>query len=134
MATCGCGGWTPCGTVLDMRSGNIFEAHILPSKFAKVRLADLTHLEISAFLRELEEKKTSVGKPLQANTINKILARVRTMINDAFESGEIASPRNPMGLVKNLTVPERETHPFEPSVYFESSQYVKVSSVHFMSC
>lgn len=93
----------------------IFEAHILPSRLAKVRLADLTHLDIRAFLRELEEKKTPAGKPLQANTINKILARVRTMTNDAFESGEIASARNPMGLVKNLSVAERETHPFQPS-------------------
>jgi hypothetical protein len=78
-------------------TGGLFDAFgqlsILPSKFAKVRLADLTHLEIRTFLRELEEKKTSFGKPLQANTINKILARLRTMTNDAFESGEIASPR-----------------------------------------
>ena len=89
----------------------IFEAHILPSRFAKVRLADLTHLDIRAFLRELEEKKTRAGKPLQASTINKILARVRSMTNDAFESGDIASARNPMGLVKNLTLRERENQP-----------------------
>jgi integrase len=92
----------------------IFEAHILPSRFAKVRLADLTHLDIRAFLRELEEKRTHAGKSLQANTINKILARVRTMINDALESGEIATARNPMALIKNLTAPEREIDPFEP--------------------
>ncbi|HEY2484674.1 MAG TPA: hypothetical protein VGI36_05970 [Candidatus Binataceae bacterium] len=75
-----------------------------------------------------------MGKPLQANTINKILARVRTMINDAFEGGEIASPRNPMGLVKNLTVPERETHSFEPSELLRIFSVCKVGSVHFTSC
>jgi integrase len=93
----------------------IFNAHILPSKFAQVQLAGLTHLDIRAFLRELEEKTTSAGKPLQANTINKILARVRTMLNDAFESGAIAGARNPMALVKNLAVSEREIDPFEPA-------------------
>ena len=93
----------------------IFEAHILPSKFAQRQLAEVTHLDIRAFLRELEQKRTSAGKPLQANTINKILARVRTMLNDAFQSGVIASPRNPMELVKNLAVPEREIDPFEPA-------------------
>ena len=93
----------------------IFDAHILPSKFAQVRVADLTHLDIRAFLRELEQKRTNAGKPLQANTINKILARLRTMLNDAFESGAIASARNPTTLVKNLAVSEREIDPFEPA-------------------
>src|SRR5215472_6248171 len=92
----------------------IFNAHVLSSKFAHVELAKLTHLDIRAFLRELEEKRTRAGKPLQANSINKILARVRTMLNDALESGAIASARNPMALVKNLAAPEREVVPFEP--------------------
>jgi len=35
------------------------------------------------------------------------------MLNDAFESGIIASARNPMEFVKNLAVPEREIDPFE---------------------
>ena len=93
----------------------IFSAHILPSKFAEVQLAKLTHLDIRSFLRELEQKRTTAGKPLQANTINKIFARVRTMLNDAFESGVIEGARNPTTLVKNLAVAEREIDPFDPA-------------------
>jgi integrase len=92
-----------------------FDAHILPSNFAQLELTRLTHLDIRAFLRELEEKRTSTGKPLLSSTINKILARVRTMLNDAFESGSITSARNPMALVRNLAVSEREIDPFEPA-------------------
>jgi integrase len=66
-------------------------------------------------VREMEQKRTSDGKPLQANIINKILARVRTIVNDAFESGAIVSVRNPMALVKNLEVAEREIDPFDPA-------------------
>jgi hypothetical protein len=36
------------------------------------------------------------------------------MPNDAFESGAIASARNPIAPVKNLAVLEREVDPFEP--------------------
>lgn len=93
----------------------IFNAHILPSKFAHMPLARLMHLDIRAFLRELEEKRTKLGKPLKASSINKIFARVRTMLNDAFESGEIASARNPTALVKNLVIAEREIDPFDPA-------------------
>lgn len=85
-------------------------------------------------MRELEQKKTNGGQPLEANTINKILARVRTMLNDAFESGAIVSARNPMTLVRNLTVAEREIDPFDPAELLRIFAVCEVNSVPFTFC
>jgi hypothetical protein len=93
----------------------IFEAHVLASKFALVPLAELDDGHIKRLIRELELKHIPGGRQLQASTINKILARVRTMVSVAFERGLIPRERgNPVLLVKNLKKPPRRVEPFTP--------------------
>jgi len=93
----------------------IFEAHVLASKFALVPLAELDHGHIKRLIRELELKHITGGRQLQASTINKILARVRTMVSVAFERGLIPRERgNPVLLVKNLKKAPRRVEPFTP--------------------
>ncbi|HEY2663217.1 MAG TPA: DUF3596 domain-containing protein [Candidatus Binataceae bacterium] len=93
----------------------VFETHVLPSKFAPVPLAELDDGRVKRFLRELEHQRLPGGRQLQASTINKILARIRTMVNVAFERGLIARERgNPVTLVRNLKKPPRRVEPFSP--------------------
>jgi hypothetical protein len=78
----------------------IFEAHLLSSSFARVPLAQLDDGHIKRLIRELEHKQLPGGRQLQASTINKILARIRTMVNVAFERGLIPREKcNPVALV-----------------------------------
>jgi integrase len=92
----------------------VFGAHVLRSELAKVPLAELTAGHIKLWLGELRTKKTRTGKPLEPNTVNKILARLRTMVTEAWRSGSIPRPVNPMELVKNLPMEGREPEPFLP--------------------
>jgi integrase len=92
----------------------VFGAHVLQSELAKVPLAELTAGHIKLWLGELRRKKTRTGKPLEANTVNKILARLRTMVTEAWRSGSIPRSVNPMELVKNLPMEGREPEPFLP--------------------
>jgi integrase len=93
----------------------IFEAHVLASKFALVPLAELDDGHIKRLIRELELKQIPGGRQLQASTINKILARIRTMVSVAFDRGLIPRERgNPVLLVKNLKKPPRRVEPFTP--------------------
>jgi hypothetical protein len=64
----------------------IFQAHVLPSKFARVPPRELDDGHIKRLIRELEHKETANGHRLQPSTINNILARVRTMINVALSA------------------------------------------------
>jgi hypothetical protein len=59
----------------------------LASKFALVPLAELDDGHIKRLIRELELKQVPGGRQLQASTINKILARIRTMVSVAFDRG-----------------------------------------------
>jgi integrase len=93
----------------------IFEAHVLSSSFARVPLAQLDDGHIKRLIRELEHKQLPGGRQLQASTINKILARVRTMVSVAFDRGLISRERgNPVLLVKNVKKPPRRVEPFTP--------------------
>ena len=92
----------------------IFRAHVFSSALSKVLLADLNAGHIRLWLGELRAKKTPAGNPLESNTVNKVLARVRTMVTEAWKSGDIPRPVNPMELVENLPVVGREPEPFLP--------------------
>jgi len=94
---------------------HIFRAHIFGSDLAGVRLRELNDGHIKLWLGQLLEK-TVVAKDrrLQPSTVNKILARVRTMVTLAWRRGEIGRPVNPMDLVDNLAMKGREPDPFSP--------------------
>ncbi len=49
---------------------------------------------------------------LQVSTINKIFARIKTVVNQAFWNGKIPLPHSPAALVRDLEVPEKEIDPF----------------------
>ncbi len=92
----------------------IFSAHVLSSTLGEVPLTELNARHIKLWLGELRAKKTRRGRPLEPNTVNKILARVRTMVTEAWKNGEIPRPVNPMELVENLPMEGREPDPFAP--------------------
>jgi integrase len=81
---------------------HIFQVHVLDSDLAKVPLAQLSDGHIKLWLAQLQRKTSRNGKRLEASTINKVLARLRTFITLAWKRGEIPRPINPMELVDNL--------------------------------
>ena len=94
---------------------HIFRAHIFGSDLAGVPLRELNDGHIKLWLGELHEKTVGAKRrPLQPSTVNKILARVRTMVTLAWRRGEIGRPVNPMDLVPNLPMKGREPDPFSP--------------------
>ena len=94
---------------------HIFRAHIFGSDLAGVPLRELNDGHIKLWLGELHEKTVgSKRRPLQPSTVNKILARVRTMVTLAWRRGEIGRPVNPMDLVPNLPMKGREPDLFSP--------------------
>jgi integrase len=98
---------------------HIFRAHIFGSDLASVTLRELNDGHIKLWLGRLQEKKGGAhGRLLQPSTINKILARVRTMITLAWKRGKIDRPVNPMELVDNLPMKGREPDPFSPEELF----------------
>ena len=105
---------TNVGTATREQYSYIFGAHVFPSSLSKVPLAELNARHIKLWLSELRTKKTRSGRPLEPNTVNKILARVRTMVTEASKNGEIPRPVNPMELVENLQMEGREPEPFMP--------------------
>ncbi len=90
----------------------LFEKHIFPAKLAKVPLEELDDGHIKIWVGELLEKKLSNGKKLQASTVNKIIARLRTMVTVAWKRGDIPRAINPMELVENVRMKGREPNPF----------------------
>lgn len=92
----------------------LFEKHVLPAKLAAVPLAQLDDGHIKSWRGELHDKKLPNGKNLQASTVNKILARVRTMVTIAWKRGEIARAGNPMAMVDNVRMRGRTPNPFTP--------------------
>jgi hypothetical protein len=79
---------------------------VLSSNLALVPLTALDDGPIKRFISELEHKQLPGGRQLQASTINKILARVRTTVNLAIARGLIPRVRgNPVAMVKNLMKP-----------------------------
>ena len=94
---------------------HIFRAHIFASDLAAVPLRELNDGHIKLWLAHLQKKTAGMsGKRLEASTLNKILARVRTMVTVAWKRGEIQRPVNPMDLVDNLAMKGREPDPFTP--------------------
>ena len=94
---------------------HIFRAHIFGSDLASVGLRELSDGHIKLWLAQLQEKTIGPnGRPLQPSTVNKVLARVRTMVTLAWRRGEIGRPVNPMDLVDNLPMRGREPDPFSP--------------------
>jgi len=92
----------------------LFKKHIFPAKLAEVPLAELDDGHIKIWLGELLERKLASGKTLQASTVNKILARVRTMVTVAWERRAFPRAINPMDLVENVRMKGREPNPFTP--------------------
>ena len=92
---------------------HIFRAHIFGSDLAGVPLRELSDGHIKLWLGRLQEKTAGAKKrPIQPSTVNKVLARVRTMVTLAWRRGEIGRPVNPMDLVDNLPMKGREPNPF----------------------
>jgi len=92
----------------------IFDKHVLPSKLAAVPMQELNDGHIKVWIAELIKRKNLKGKPLQASTVNKIIARVRTMVTIAWKRGEISGRCNPMELIDNLPMEGRAPNPFTP--------------------
>ncbi len=93
----------------------IFEAHILNGPIAGLRLAELDAGHIQQWRGRLMRKDSGRGGNLRVSTVNKIAARLRTMLNVAFQREAI--PRasgNPMLQVRNLRQPQRRVAPFTP--------------------
>lgn len=94
---------------------HIFRAHVFGSDLAGVAVRELNDGHIKLWLAQLQEKTIGPsGRPLQPSTVNKILARVRSMVTLAWRRGEIGRPVNPMELVDNLPMRGREPDPFSP--------------------
>jgi len=92
---------------------HIFRARIFGSDLAGVPLRELSDGHIKLWLGRLQEKTAGAKKrPIQPSTVNKVLARVRTMVTLAWRRGEIGRPVNPMDLVDNLPMEGREPNPF----------------------
>lgn len=105
---------TNIGAATREQYAYIFGAHVFSSSLAKIPLSELNAGHIKLWLGELRTKKTRSGDPLEPNTVNKILARVRTVVTEAWKSGEIPRPVNPTELVENLPMEGREPEPFVP--------------------
>lgn len=86
----------------------ILRKHLLPDPLAAQPLQDLHDGHLRIFQRNLSEKEPA----LETATVNKIFARVRTIVNLAFQRGLIPRPQSPAALVKNLPMPQREVDPF----------------------
>ena len=94
---------------------HIFRAHIFGSDLARVPLRELSDGHIKLWLAQLQKKTVGASKrPIQPSTVNKVLARLRTMVTLAWRRGEIGRPVNPMDLVDNLPMKGREPDPFSP--------------------
>ena len=62
----------------------LFAKHIFSAQLAQIALQELDDGHIKVWLGELRERTLANGKKLQASTINKVLARVRTMVTVAW--------------------------------------------------
>jgi integrase len=91
---------------------NIFNVHVLDSTLAAVPLSDLDDGHIKAWLGALKTKVGRGGRRLEATTVNKVLARLRTFVTLEWKRGNILRPVNPMQLVDNLDQPQVEIRPF----------------------
>ncbi len=92
----------------------LFKKHVFAVKLAGLPLEELDDGHIKIWVGELLEKKLRNGEPLQASTINKIIARMRTMVTVAWKRGLIPRAVNPMELVENVRMKGREPNPFTP--------------------
>ncbi len=92
----------------------VFRTHLLGSALAQVHLDELTDNHIKKWLGEVRQTTVRGGKLIQASTVNKILARVRTALTLAWKRGDIPRSVNPMDLVENLRQESAEPNPFTP--------------------
>ncbi|HUO05455.1 MAG TPA: tyrosine-type recombinase/integrase [Candidatus Binataceae bacterium] len=92
----------------------IIGKHVLPSALARLPLRNVNDGHIKTWVAGLLKKTNPQGRPLQAVTVNKIIARMRTMVTIAWKRGEIDGRVNPMELVDNLPMDGREPNPFSP--------------------
>lgn|GEM_PF-5256720 len=78
---------------------HIFRTHIFGSDLAGVPLRELSDGHIKLWLGRLQEKTAGAKKrPIQPSKVNKVLARVRTMVTLAWRRGEIGRPLALTGL------------------------------------
>jgi integrase len=105
---------TEVGEYTRRQYETVFRTHLLGNAFAKVHLDELTDNHIKKWLGEVRQTKVRGGKLIQASTVNKILARVRTALTLAWKRGDIPRSVNPMDLVENLRVESAEPNPFTP--------------------
>jgi integrase len=87
----------------------MLERHLFSDPLAAVGFANLH----DGHLKEFRARLQAAGA-LKVSTVNKIFARVRTLVNLAFARGLIARPQSPAALVKNLPMAPREVDPFSP--------------------
>jgi integrase len=94
---------------------HIFQVHVLDSNLAKIPLAELDDGHIKLWLAQIQAKTGRNGRRLEVSTVNKILARVRTLVTLAWQRGQIPRPINPMELVSNLPKSQEDKiRPFTP--------------------
>jgi integrase len=93
---------------------SVFRTHVFGNALAKVHLDELTDNHIKRWLGEVRQTKVRGGKAIEASTVNKILARVRTAVTLAWKRGDIPRSVNPMDLVENLRQESAEPNPFTP--------------------
>jgi len=84
------------------------KAHINGDPIEGVLLSQLQKDHLLQYRSRLIEKK------LKASTVNKVFARMRSIVNDAFAAGYIPRPQSPAALVGNLRNDSRIADPFTP--------------------
>lgn len=90
----------------------ILKAHLFGTTLAAMPISAVTDSDIKRFVLEMRERRAAGNRrgELGANTVNKIMARLRTIFALAYRRGDIE--RDPMRLVPNLREPAREVDPF----------------------
>jgi integrase len=86
----------------------MLEAHFFKDDFAGVLLRDLNDGHLVSWRGRLQSKE------LGATTVNKIMVRVKTLVNVAYQRRLIPTAQSPAALVRNLRDPGRDVDPFGP--------------------
>ena len=103
---------TEVGEYTRRQYESVFRTHVFGNALAKVHLDELTDNHIKRWLGEVRQTRVRGAKAIEASTVNKILARVRTAITLSWKRGDIPRSVNPMDLVENLRAESAEPNPF----------------------
>jgi len=88
----------------------LIKALLLPAPIAQKQLAAIDDGDISRFLGELLKRKGLSGQPIGPRRINKMIARLRTILSIAKRRKLISE--DPMIFVRNLREPKGDIDPF----------------------